>query len=247
MRTFAIIPVRGEWRLTSRALGCLAMEPVEDVLVLDNGSPDDTASRIRSLQRYREWSGRLHRTDTTGLTIYEAWNLGFARAKQLARRGPFEVLVLNNDVELPRGAVGLLRNALLSQRHERVWVTYPDYDAAWIDDAREAWCELRATRGVFGDGGMFGPCFCLAGDAIPWTPLITDLAYEWWWGDNHLAECVAQEGGTQLRVVGLPVRHEGEATARHYPELDRAKLRDRGRWLTREARGSRAINRGGAP
>lgn len=243
MTTFVVMPVRGNWHLTERVLGCLVDEPVRDVLVLDNGSEDDTLARLRSLQRSAPWKGRLRHASKPDASIYALWNYGFARARSRAGGCPWELLMLNNDIRLPLGWVRFLRNALLTQSHGSVWCTYPDYDAPWQDNVTEEFYELRETRGVTGDGGMFGPCFMLAGDLIPWRPLITDPSYEWWWGDNHLAECIEQEGGTQLRVVGLPIMHENEATARLYPELERAKLRDRGRWLTREARGARAINR----
>ena len=69
-----------------------------------------------------------------------------------------------------------------------------------------------------------------------YQPLITDPDYRWWYGDNHLAECIELAGGRQMRVVGLPIKHVNEGTAQHH-DLYAAKLQDRGRFVTRHQRG----------
>jgi len=91
---------------------------------------------------------------------------------------------------------------------------------------------------VLSDGGMFGACFMLAGHRIPWRPLVTDLTYEWWYGDNHLAEEIEQHGGKQYRVEGLPVQHVNEGTASTLDPsiLYGMKYRDRHRWINRYER-----------
>lgn len=237
-RVFVVVPVRDQWPLTRLLLSSVdaQTEQPDDVLVIDNGSTDDTAAGVRELRRSRSWLSRVERAGS----IYSLWNHGFARAKRLAS-GEFYVLITNNDVELHRRSIEFLHVAL--EGHPDAWCAYPDYDAAWVDEPGPS---IRRTSGVFGDGGMSGSCFMLAGHRIPWRPLVTDLTYQWWAGDNHLAECIEQEGGDQLRVVGLPVRHENEGTARHY-DLYAQKLADMGAWRTREARGARAILRATDP
>lgn len=249
MRTFVVVPVRNEWDHTSRFLRSLDAAEVDDVLVIDNESTDDTARAIRSWQRrrhhgWRALGSKLHRQHMRG-TIYEMWNAGFSRALRVAGHSPFTnmmrpgrfekcyILISNNDIILPRGAIASLRGLL--EHNPDAWVAYPDYSAPWQTDAAEMG-GASVTSGVYGDGGMFGACFMLAGHLVPWTPLITDLSYEWWYGDNHLAEMIAQHGGQQLRALGVPVLHVNEATCRHYPQLDQAKYRDRHRWVTRYQR-----------
>jgi glycosyltransferase involved in cell wall biosynthesis len=236
--THVIVPVKNEWELTRRLLLSLDADEVDDVLVIDNGSTDITPTAIRSWQRqdYRGIGRKLHRTSQPDLGIYGMWNHGFARACPSAFCSPCYVLVTNNDIELPPGAISALRACL---RETGGWVAYPDYDAPW-DDWRAvvnpmAW---RSTRGVLSEGGMLGACFMLAGHRIPWRPLITDATYEWWYGDNHLAEEIEQHGGAQIRVEGLPVKHvnEGTASKLHPGELYGMKYRDRHRWLTRYER-----------
>lgn len=237
-RTFAVIPVRNQVVMTMRLLACLLAEPVDDVLIMDNGSIDDTVPLVRAARRYRKWRGRLHLTNQRDASIYGMWNFGFKRAARIAKRDPFNVLVLNNDIDLRPGWVDALAHALRADDDR--WVTYPDYHAPW--DATPTGT-VTITRGVCGDGGMFGPCFMLAGDRLPWRPLVTDLGYRWWWGDNHLAECIEQEGGLQARVNGLPILHVNEATAQHHPELAAQKFRDRAHWIDRYNRAPRAIDR----
>jgi GT2 family glycosyltransferase len=238
VKTFVIVPVKDQWQQTRAFLGSLDADEVDDVLVMDNGSTDETAQRIREMQRsrYFPWRSKLHRSSMPELLIYDMWNAGFARAAKLAGREDFYVLVSNNDVVLPRGAIPILRSALQFENH---WASYPDYDAEWRLDAPPA-CTLRYTRGVLSDRGLFGACFMLAGHRIPWRPLVSDTGYYWWYGDNHLAEQVELEGGRQVRCEGLSVQHVNEATARDWPHLDAWKYHDRQRWITRHQRWEQA-------
>lgn len=244
MTTSVIVPVRNEWPLTRRMLASLDADQVDHVLVLDNGSEDQTASEIRSWQRtrkYAEWyplGSKIHRADQAGRTIYEMWNHGFdwaMRQRGGETDGHSYVLVTNNDLILPHGAVGALRRALALD--PSLWVVYPDYHAPWRAEFTmdERWPPIAITSGVLSDGGMFGACFMLAGHRLPWRPLISDLAYEWWYGDNHLAECIREAGGEQARIVGLPVEHVNEGTASKLEPgvLYAMKHRDRDRWLRR--------------
>jgi hypothetical protein len=225
-RTFVICPVRDQPALTEALLRSLEDAPGWDRLtLLDNGSRKPTRDLLAA------WTGkRIEVVATGGLSIYEQWNLGFERCRRAARGKPFNVLVTNNDVELPVPAVAELARAL--ETREDAGVAYPDYD--WPMGHGMKVRGYRVTTGVLGDGGMIGACFMLAGDRLPWvTPdvgLVTDLGYGWWFGDNHLAQTIADAGLVQLRCVGLPLHHVNEGTARHHPELERQKARDRARW-----------------
>lgn len=226
-RTFVICPVRDRPELTKAFLANM-LECRSDwsrVLVLDNGSQEPTRALLASHDRRK-----IERVDTAGLTIYEQWNVGFERCRVLSRRARFNVLVTNNDVELPPSAVAELSRALAADP-ERV-CAYPDYDWPMGHGAKVR--GYRETTGVLGDGGMLGACFMLAGERCGWAAdegLVTDTGYGWWFGDNHLARTIEQAGGKQVRVVGLPLHHVNEGTARHHPELDAQKRRDRARWI----------------
>lgn len=237
MSVRVVVPVRNQWALTRRFLLSLDADDVAGVLVLDNGSTDETATAIRSWQRrdFRGIGRKITRTARPDDSIYAMWNHGFEWACKRSADECF-VLVSNNDVELPPGALAALRAPLRDL--DGAWVSYPDYDAEWSQEPAGVY-DWQATSGVLSDGGLFGACFMLAGHRIPWRPLVTDLSYEWWYGDNHLAEEIEQHGGRQIRVVGLPVLHVNEGTASKLDEsvLYGMKYRDRHRWITRYERG----------
>lgn len=230
-RTFVICPVRDQPDLT-RAFLANMLEASADwsrVTILDNGSREPTRALLATYDRRK-----IETVATGGLTIYEQWNLGFERCRRAARGKPFNVLVTNNDVELPASAIRELSRALA--QNAKAGVAYPDYD--WPMGRGAKVRAYRETTGVLGDGGMIGACFMLAGERLPWVAgegrglgrLVTDTGYVWWFGDNHLAQEIADAGLVQLRCVGLPLHHLNEGTARHHPELERQKARDRARW-----------------
>lgn len=254
MSVFVICPMRDEWEHTRSLIWSLDAQTqrVHDALIIDNGSLEPIRSYIRGMKGFactehgeileprRRLRAYLHYTSRPDDSIYEMWNHGFSRARRLVGgRRPWQILVTNNDIRLPPEAVFEMHKALVD--HPDAMVAYPDCHARWVHPVRVT--GYSVTRGVWGEGGMTGACFMLAGDRVPWSPLVTDLSYEWWWGDNHLAECIEQEGGIQVCCIGLPMAHVNEATARHHPELQAVKLRDRGHWQTRIARGERAIER----
>jgi hypothetical protein len=225
--TIVVVPVRDAIHHTRAFLEMIEEQAVEQVIVLDNGSRRPTRDLLRK-------HPVAHRLDAAGLGIYDMWNIGFGTALALARGEPVNVLMTNNDVLLPAGGVAALGRAVRSRAD--LWAVYPDYNCAW-DLAARRWT-LRYSEGVLGDGGLFGACFMLAGERIPWKPLVNDVSYEWWFGDNHLAREIRDRGGRQARLVGLPVAHVNEGTAREHPELAAMKARDRRRWIESERRRS---------
>lgn len=240
-RTFVICPVRDRPELTQAFLASLLdAHGWQRLTVLDNGSQQPTRDLLASVKAAHP--KRVEVVATGGLTIYEQWNLGFERCRRAARGKPFDVLVTNNDVELPATAIAELSRAL--ELHPTAGVAYPDYDWPMGHGAKVR--GYRSTSGVLGDGGMIGACYMLAGERLEWAEadgLVTDTEYGWWFGDNHLARTIEQAGLTQLRCVGLPMHHVNEGTARHHPELEAQKRRDRQRWIASSSRGPRRTRR----
>lgn len=231
-RVDVIVPVRDRVELTRSFLANLALSSDwRTLFVLDNGSGPATQKLLETTRQ--EWGARKVTVEhRAGQSIYELWNAGVDRARRQAsaqRVKAWHVLVTNNDVELPASAIAELSRALDDDEHR--WIAYPDYSEPMVDEPVVR--GYRDTKGVLDSGGMFGACFMIAGHRIPWIAdgLISDLGYEWWFGDNHLAREVELAGGRQTRVVGLPVHHVNEGTARHHPELTLAKARDRSRWI----------------
>jgi hypothetical protein len=230
----AVVPIKDQLQHTKALDACLAQQTIQPRITwLNDGSDGET---IDWLEVHAGGVGRGHYEDTEGLTIYEAWNLGFWLAKRAAMGNPFHVLVVNNDVLLPDWAVEVMSQALLAD--ETRGAAYPDWrapqilDEPPIDALRGSDPAVRETHGVWGSDGMLGYCFMLAGHRIPWRPLVQDLAYQWWFGDNALAESLAFAGLKQVKVLGLPIQHAHEGTA-HAFDLDAAKERDAKLWATR--------------
>lgn len=103
---WAVVLAWNQLRYTRECLtSILALDPPADrVLLVDNGSTDGTAERVRAefpsvevmtLERNRYFAGGV--------------NAGLSRAMEA---GAGSVLLLNNDLVLERGALGILRGAL---------------------------------------------------------------------------------------------------------------------------------------
>jgi GT2 family glycosyltransferase len=85
-----IVPVHNRWELTEQCLACLeAQTAPHSVIVVDNGSTDDTVSRVRRLP-------------DVGLVALDR-NLGFGAAcNRGAQAGTADVIVLLNNDVFPR-------------------------------------------------------------------------------------------------------------------------------------------------
>lgn len=238
MTVAVIVPVRDQLDHTKNLAACLAQQttPPARVIVLDDGSRRQTKLWLR---QQKGWE----REDTDGLTIYEAWNRGF----WLAGRGlPCEhVLIVNNDVLLPPHALAWMSRCL--DEDELRCAAYPDFAAPWSAEPKPLPGKplaVHLTKGVWGSNGMLGFCFMLHRERVTWRPLVQDLAYGWWFGDNCLAESIEVAGLQQAKVLGLPIRHVQEATARDY-DLVTVKERDAQLWAgRRNIRSPHRVNRG---
>lgn len=212
MTTDIVIPVRDQWELTDSILTQLeSMDGWNHCWILDNGSQDNTWNNLVA-RRVR--MPKISPIPAKGRTIYEMWDWGFHCA-----RYSDHVLFLNNDVKLHPATITALNQALESDHQN--WIAYPDYNAT---RALKNMCNYRTTKGTFRHGGMSGFCFMLKTKKVDWTPLV-DPRFTWWGGDDDIAFNVEARGGRQVRVVGLPIEHLNEGTARHH-DLGAQKAKD---------------------
>ena len=210
-----VIPVWNRWDLTRACLASLAptLRPGDEVVVVDNGSADETGAELARLPWVR--------------TITNPTNRGFAAAcNQGAALAAGETLVfLNNDTLLPAGwleallapfadpavvATGPMSNGVSGPQ----WVADADYDAgapAALQAFADAWRDAHrgqtvATRRLVG--------FCLAARAAAlravggWDERFATGGAE----DDDLCVRLADAGGRLLICREAFVHHHGHAT-----------------------------------
>jgi len=103
MTATIIIPVFNCWEYTKKCLDSI-LPTKHDIIVIDNGSTDETPDRLK---RYKKHNGVRVLTNDT--------NLGFAKA---VNRGiklcSTDVILLNNDTEVPEGWINVLQSKYYS-------------------------------------------------------------------------------------------------------------------------------------
>lgn len=205
MVTQIVIPVRDQLHLTQSIVQQLKdMGGWDHCWIFDNGSIDDTRPWIK------QWcldNPKFSWLPADGKTIYEMWDWGFT-----CSRYADHVLFLNNDLELHPSTVLALSQALASR--DDYWIAYPDYNRN-LGNPMKNMCNYIETSGTYRHGGMSGFCFMLKTKMVDWDPLV-DPRFVWWGGDDDIAFEVEARGGRQIRVLGLPIEHMNEGTARHH-------------------------------
>jgi len=108
-----IIPVLNESLLIKGLLSNVLMHKVQEIIVVDGGSTDDTCERVESVQR----GPGLKNTSTQRLLLLRT---GAGRARQMnagaAVANSNILLFLHADTILPRTAIQNIRTALTKQR-----------------------------------------------------------------------------------------------------------------------------------
>lgn len=201
--THIVIPVRDNLYLTQSMVSQLEDQIGWDKCwIFNNGSVDDTWEYLLELNQR---DSRFYPVMAGGDGIYDMWHRGFYEAKA---DGADFVGIFNNDLTLFPDTLKELRGALAYNPY--AWISYPDYNATEVGRIY-----YRETSGTYRHGGMSGFCFMLKSAAIDWVPLV-DPQFKWWGGDDDIAFEVEKRGGQQLRVMGLPVEHLMEGTARYH-------------------------------
>ena len=202
--TYAVIPVRDRHHLTDMLLAQLGLPP-ERVIVVDNGSAVPAREAL---------GGRARVVEHPIRNISELWNVGLDLVATECR-GPHNVAVLNNDLDVAPGFLARLATAL-RVRPDRL-IAYPDF-------------ERRLPPGVCDAGGrMCGYAFMLRGEVA----LRADPRFVWWYGDDDL-ERQGRARGKVVCVGGATVRHlmPNAATVAD-PELQAVAAEDQQRFVTK--------------
>lgn len=199
---------------------------VTQLLILDNGHKASAARRwLYSIGD----DPRVEVLNTRGDSLYRMWNDAWTRARY---RGFDYLAVLNDDIVIPDGLIGHLAAAL--DDDPGLWLVAPEWTrplSAGVDITGD----VLPVRGTQRHGGISGWCFLVRVD-VPVPPI--DEQFEWWCGDDDLAEQVHRAGGRIGIVEGLPLDHEAETTARRHSWTYRAKWDDARRYEEKYGPGS---------
>ena len=173
--TFAVVASKDRRAMLTRLVGQLAPQCL--LSVYDNGYQPP----FEGAQEAHGW--QLHRM----------WNDGLDRAAQNAE-GPYNVLIVNDDVEVAPDTVALLAGALRAAA---------DNVLAFPSDRVPpgTWAEVEAGADLAGQT-MTGWCFMLRGE----LGYQFDEQFEWWYGDSDLERTVRAAGG-KVVAVGAHAKH----------------------------------------
>jgi GT2 family glycosyltransferase len=199
--TYVVIPVKDRHELTRALLDQLGLPP-ERVVVVDNASTVPAREVFAGMARVIEHPER---------NMSSLWNAGLA-AVAAAQTGPYNVALLNNDLNVPPGfLVGLANGLRVRPDH---LIAYPDH-------------ERRLPAGTCDPiGRMSGFAFMVRGE----LGLRADPQFVWWYGDNDL-EQRARQAGKVVCVGGLHLEHlEHNAATEANPELLAITVQDQARY-----------------
>lgn len=125
-------------------------------------------------------------------SIYGSWNRGILEA----RRADQNVAILNDDIILRPGALTAAESVMTTD----IGLIGLNYFDPYVEISKTA--EIKEVHGTYRTTGFGGFAFILPPDA----PFV-DERFQWWYGDDDLAERVKQKGGRLVVALGAPVFH----------------------------------------
>ncbi len=132
-----------------------------------------------------------------GWGLHRMWNAGLDMAEKAANGQPFNVLVINDDVEVPLELCAQLEGGLrVSDEH---WISYPNHRELDIAPGEV----VRTQNEQMAGQTMSGWCFMLRGE----TGLRFDERFQWFYADSDLERQVKAAGKFVVAVGGAFVRH----------------------------------------
>lgn len=154
---------------------------VDDIFVFDNSPDHSIAESIPA----------------AGWPLHRMWNTGLDWAAHAAAGAPYNVVVINDDVEVAADFVARLDAALrLDPDH---WIAYPNHAGLAIDHDTCA----RTTSDDMAHQTISGWAFMLRGEA----GLRFDERYQFWYGDSAMEWDVRAAGKHVVCVGGCFARH----------------------------------------
>lgn len=222
------IPMMNLHEETAAVIADLEGDAFDELIIFDHGSDDPaTLAWLREVEQ----RPRI-RVDRRGVipeeSLYRAWNDTIRQALDRFPLPEVDVVLLNNDVRLPRGFVRFLANALRSD-DPHIMIAFPDKNApieAGLPDA----VRVTRTRGLHPDGGLTGWAFALKAEAFRGMLPFIDERLKIYSGDRDLVHAVETRGYYAAQVDGLPCHHVLGTTRRRRPEIKEQQERDIALW-----------------
>ena len=205
-RTCVAIPTLSAYATLKPLVLSLLEDPeVDAVLILDNGHRGGNA---------KTWFRQIARRDAR-VTIVAAHRWGIHRmwnyGREWAAAHGFEFYAaLNDDITVPPLLITEIARAMRAR--SEIWIASPEWTRP-LSAGVDVTGTVRHVRGTQRHGGIAGWCWMLRLDAP--VPLV-DEGFQWWYGDDDLAEQVHRAGGHLGIVEGLPLDHAQETTARKH-------------------------------
>lgn len=196
-RSLVIIPMKDHWLdLTEPLIQQLwNQDPEQQILVLDNGSSQETLNEL-SLKNHR----RLWWANVPNLNMHEMWNYALSMA-----RGFKYAVFLNNDLEIgPDFVSGLTKP--MEQRWPVACVS-PNYDGRSLQVGYSNVVKDICAGRYDGTGGMAGFAFALRMSWVEDNNYKFPTDCQWWYGDNDLVLTLNQNQATILITGNTTCKH----------------------------------------
>lgn len=175
-------------------------------IIVNNGDNPLNAPNGRSEVIWHRWEGEP-------VNLSKLWNLGLQRVAEAEGDNEYVVAVFNDDLELPKGVVQRLGDA----------ITRHDAAGAFVSGALGREYVLSEAHAVPLHMRMAGFAFALRGS----KKLLADESLMWWFGDDDLDWRIRKSGGN----VGVPIdglkHHDPNGYTSRHPELEEQAGRDR--------------------
>lgn len=178
--TYAVVASKDRPEMLATLRAQLAGQ-VDDVFVFDNGYDNAPDGAIPA----------------QGWPLHQMWNVGIGRAAVAAQGRPHNVLIVNDDVEVPNEFCAQLEAALRADDDH--WVAYPN----WRELDLKPGEIVRTSSGGMAGQTMSGWAFMVRGEA----GLRFDERFVWWYGDSDLEQQVKAAGKFTVCVGGCHARH----------------------------------------
>lgn len=222
------IPMMNLHDETAAVIADLEGDDFDELIIFDHGSDDPaTIAWLAEVEQRPRIT-----VDRRGVipedSLYRSWNDTIRHALTRFDASVVDVVLLNNDVRLPRGFVGFLTSALRSG-DDRALIAFPDKRAT-MDRGLPRRVHLTPTRGLHGDGGLTGWAFALKAEAFKGLVPFIDERLKIYSGDRDLIHAVETRGYYAARVDGLPCQHTLGTTRRRRPEIKAQQERDIKLW-----------------